>query len=96
MRMTCLLVLTLTFGFGCSNEPASNSSQTNPENSDKPGGAPSNKRPNIVFIFSDDHSYEAVSAYGGRLKDVAPTPNLDRIANEGIRFVNCFVTNRAS
>ena len=37
-------------------------------------------RPNIVFIFSDDHSYEAVSAYGGRLSKVAPTPNLDRIA----------------
>ena len=50
-------------------------------------------RPNIVFIFSDDHSYEAVSAYGGRLSQVAPTPNLDRIAKEGIRFDNCFVTN---
>jgi arylsulfatase A-like enzyme len=50
-------------------------------------------RPNIVFIFSDDHSYEAVSAYGGRLSKVAPTPNLDRIASEGIRFDNCFVTN---
>ena len=53
----------------------------------------SKEPPNIVFIFSDDHSYEAISAYGGRLKDVAPTPNLDRIANEGIRFDNCFVTN---
>ena len=50
-------------------------------------------RPNIVFIFSDDHSYEAVSAYGGRLSKIAPTPNLDRIASEGIRFDNCFVTN---
>ena len=53
----------------------------------------SDARPNIVFIFSDDHSYEAVSAYGGRLSKVAPTPNLDRIASEGIRFDNCFVTN---
>ena len=53
----------------------------------------SKEPPNIVFIFSDDHSFEAVSAYGGRLKDVAPTPNLDRIADEGIRFDNCFVTN---
>ena len=53
----------------------------------------SKQRPNIVFIFSDDHSYEAISAYGGRLKDVAPTPHLDRIAQEGIRFDNCFVTN---
>jgi len=54
---------------------------------------PSQSKPNIVFIFSDDHSFEAISAYGGRLKDVAPTPNLDRIASEGIRFDNCFVTN---
>ena len=46
-------------------------------------------RPNILFIFSDDHSYEAISAYGGRLSKVAPTPNLDRIASEGIRFENC-------
>ena len=53
----------------------------------------SKERPNILFIFSDDHSFEAISAYGGRLKDVAPTPNLDRIASEGIRFDNCFVTN---
>lgn len=43
----------------------------------------SKQRPNIVFTFSDDHSYEAISAYGGRLKDVAPTPHLDRIAKEG-------------
>ena len=50
-------------------------------------------RPNIVFIFSDDHSAEGVSAYGGRLKDVAPTPHLDRIADEGMLFTNCFVTN---
>ncbi|MEC9032664.1 MAG: sulfatase/phosphatase domain-containing protein [Planctomycetota bacterium] len=57
------------------------------------GGLLSKERPNILFIFSDDHSFEAISAYGGRLKDVAPTPNLDRIASEGIRFDNCFVTN---
>jgi arylsulfatase A-like enzyme len=50
-------------------------------------------RPNIVFIFSDDHANEAVSAYGGRLKDVAPTRNIDRLAAQGIRFDNCFVTN---
>jgi arylsulfatase A-like enzyme len=93
MRTTCLLLLVFAFGYGCSEEPAPNSSQTNSENANKPDVAPTKKRPNIVFIFSDDHSYEAVSAYGGRLKDVAPTPNLDRIANEGIRFDNCFVTN---
>ncbi len=51
------------------------------------------KRPNILFIFSDDHGYQAISAYGGRLKDVAPTPNIDRLASEGMLFKKCYVTN---
>ena len=51
------------------------------------------ERPNIVFIFTDDHATQAISAYGGMLADIAPTPNLDRIANEGILFRKCYVTN---
>lgn len=51
------------------------------------------ERPNIVFVFSDDHATQAISAYGGRLAEVAPTPNLDRIAAEGMRFTRCMVTN---
>lgn len=51
------------------------------------------KRPNIVFIISDDHAYQAISAYGGRLAEVAPTPNIDRIADDGMLFNNCLVTN---
>jgi len=51
------------------------------------------KRPNIVFIISDDHAYQAISAYGGRLAEVAPTPNIDRIAAEGMLFERCLVTN---
>lgn len=51
------------------------------------------ERPNIIFIMSDDHTSQAVSAYGGILAEVCPTPNIDRIANEGILFSNCFVTN---
>ena len=47
-------------------------------------------RPNIVFIFSDDHAAQAISAYGSKLH---PTPNLDRIAAEGMRFDHCFCTN---
>lgn len=50
-------------------------------------------RPNILFIMSDDHACNAISAYRGRLADVAPTPNIDRIANDGIRLNRCFVTN---
>ena len=48
------------------------------------------KRPNILFIFSDDHAYQAISAYGSNRNK---TPNLDRIANEGMRFDRAFVTN---
>src|SRR5258706_1439278 len=49
-------------------------------------------RPNIVFIFSDDHAYQAISAYDDPRK-LIQTPNLDRIANEGIRFDRCLVPN---
>ena len=55
-----------------------------------------NQRPNIIYIMSDDHAYQAISAYGGALKDLAPTPNIDRIAKEGIRFDRCLVTNSIS
>lgn len=51
------------------------------------------QRPNIVWIYSDDHAQAAVSAYGGHLAEVAPTPNIDRIAQGGMRFNNSFVTN---
>jgi arylsulfatase A-like enzyme/lysophospholipase L1-like esterase len=51
------------------------------------------ERPNILFIFSDDHALNAISAYGGPLKDVAPTPNLDRIAREGMLFTRSFCSN---
>lgn len=51
------------------------------------------QRPNIIWIYSDDHAEAAVSAYGSHLAGVAPTPNIDRIANNGIRFDNSFVTN---
>ena len=51
-------------------------------------------RPNIVFIFSDDHAPNAISSYpGGIYDEVAPTPNIDRIAREGLLFENSFCTN---
>src|SRR4051794_5616007 len=50
------------------------------------------KRPNIVFIFSDDHAYQAISAYGDA-RHLIQTPNIDRIAREGVRFDRCLVTN---
>ncbi|MGA1030046.1 MAG: sulfatase [Flavobacteriaceae bacterium] len=49
-----------------------------------------NSPPNIVFIMSDDHAYQAISAYGHQLNE---TPNIDRIAQEGALFQKAFVTN---
>ena len=48
------------------------------------------KRPNIIFILSDDHAYQAIGAYGNK---IAKTPNIDRIAKEGALFKNAIVTN---
>ena len=50
-------------------------------------------QPNILYIMSDDHAAHAISAYEGRLADVAPTPNIDRLAKEGALFTNAFCTN---
>ena len=48
------------------------------------------KRPNIVIILSDDHAYQTISAYGSKLMQ---TPNIDRIAKEGVLFNKAYVTN---
>lgn len=50
-------------------------------------------RPNILFLFSDDHAWQSIGAYGGRLKDVANTPNIDKLASEGMLFRKCYVAN---
>lgn len=49
--------------------------------------------PNIVFIMSDDHAFQAISAYGHDLGKLAPTPNIDRLAKNGALFENNFCTN---
>jgi len=51
------------------------------------------RRPNIVWIFSDDHTQQTIGAYGGRLESLNPTPNIDRLAREGMRFDRCYVGN---
>ncbi len=48
------------------------------------------ERPNILYIMSDDHASHAMSCYGSKINE---TPNLDRIANDGMRFDNAFCTN---
>ena len=50
----------------------------------------SDERPNILFMMSDDHAMKAISAYCGAHID---TPNIDRLADEGMRFDNALVTN---
>lgn len=76
-----LLVITS----GCSNRE-----KTGEKQKQKPE---ENKKPNILFIMSDDHAQKAISAYDSRL---IKTPNIDRIANEGALFTNSFVTNSIS
>ncbi|MFK7767087.1 MAG: sulfatase [Mariniblastus sp.] len=51
------------------------------------------ERPNILYIMSDDHTSQAVGAYGSRLAKLNPTPTIDRLAKEGILFENAFCTN---
>ena len=50
-------------------------------------------RPNILFLFSDDHAWQSIGAYDGVLKDVAHTPNIDQLAAEGMLFRKCYVAN---
>ena len=50
-------------------------------------------RPNILFVFSDDHAPHAIGAYDGWLKSVDPTPNIDQLAKQGMLFRNSFCTN---
>ena len=56
----------------------------------RPGAAKSAGRPNIVFIYADDHAQAAVGAYGSTL---CKTPHIDRLAADGVRFTESFVAN---
>lgn len=51
------------------------------------------ERPNIIYIMADDLTTQAISAYGGIYSEIAPTPNIDRLANEGMLFQNVMCTN---
>ena len=52
-----------------------------------------NKPLNIIYIMADDHAYQAVSAYGSKISKLAPTPNIDRIAEQGARMDAVYCTN---
>jgi arylsulfatase A-like enzyme len=51
------------------------------------------QKPNIIYIMADDLTTQAISAYGDIYKDIAPTPNIDRLAKEGMLFQNVLCTN---
>ena len=51
------------------------------------------KRSNIIFIMSDDHTSQAIGAYGSRLAKLNPTPTIDQLAEEGMLFENAFCSN---
>ncbi|WKN33847.1 sulfatase [Porifericola rhodea] len=80
MRLLNFFVLGLLFVSACTH-----STQENNERSSTP-----QQRPNIVFIMTDDHAFQAISAYGS---EINKTPNIDRIAREGMLFNKAFVTN---
>ena len=65
--------------FSCSNQEVTQVSEKE-----------AHQAPNILFIMSDDHAEQAISAYGSKMIN---TPHIDRIAKEGILFKNSFVTN---
>lgn len=58
--------------------------------------AATTQRPNIVYIMCDDHAFQCISAYGSPISKLAPTPNIDRIAERGMRFDRAFVENSLS
>lgn len=61
--------------------------------SSKGKGLNSQKKPNILFVMTDDHALQAISAYGHPISQKAPTPNIDRLANEGIIFTQNYCAN---
>jgi len=76
MKYTVIILITslIASAISCTNTPSD----------------PDNEKPNIVFIMSDDHAYQAISMYNS---DLIETPNIDRIANQGITFNRSYVTN---
>jgi len=91
-RITLLSFFTVVILSGCfSSEKQPSSVQVENANQLTHSESESTEqRPNIIFIMSDDHSERAISAYGSKIIN---TPNIDRIADEGVIFKNSFVAN---
>lgn len=76
----------------CASNPGAEMSIASPPNPEA-SVEQEKDRPNIIFIMSDDHAQAAISAYGSVISKLAPTPNIDRIAQNGALFDNSYVTN---
>ena len=79
-QKTIGLFVTGTMLLSCSGAKSDKSAQNDP-------------KPNVIYIMADDLTIQAISAYGGIYKDIAPTPNIDRLANEGMLFQDALCTN---
>lgn len=80
-RNIVILIAATFLGFGCNTNQSNNQTQ-----------------PNIIVMYSDDHTAQAIGAYRGALNyglqlDHSPTPNIDKLAQNGMRFDNAFVSN---
>ena len=82
LAITTVLVIILTFNY-CGNKAVNNIVKNDNDN----------QKPNIVFIMADDLTTQAISAYGGIYKDIAPTPNIDKLAKQGMLFQDVLCTN---
>ncbi len=81
MKKIIFFSLSMLFLSACNSE---NKTSTNP---------PEKKPLNVVYIMADDHAYQAISAYGSKISELAPTPNIDRIAVGGALMDAVYCTN---
>ncbi|MHC5211786.1 MAG: sulfatase family protein [Planctomycetota bacterium] len=88
--MKKILLLLLVCVCACAGPDATRPDAARPGETAPLGESASGSRPNIVFIYTDDHSAEALGCYGS---EIARTPNLDRLASQGLVFENAFATN---
>ncbi len=76
---------------GCADTATGLATETKPAAGKKAAAVP--RRPNVLYIMSDDHTSQAIGAYGSRLASLNPTPTIDRLATEGMLFQNVFCAN---
>ncbi|MGB0175782.1 MAG: sulfatase-like hydrolase/transferase, partial [Owenweeksia sp.] len=80
MRKIWTFPVLAALAFSCANPQESTSNEKPDEK----------KKPNIIFIMTDDHAYQAISAYN---KGLIETPHIDKLAKQGMLFQRGFVTN---